>query len=637
MVSESKALILMDLYIECPVCEQRFSTPHGPPDQKVACPSCSRKFNLASASSVPPPIENAVPAGNYKPRLQVPATFDGPLAGSNENDLPDDQTEISTQPVKKKPILALQRKRRSRRRLITTLISSAILATVIGVLAGLLVRQLKQNAIASNGTSGTVFADSGDETATAGGQSLPIQTSDDQPAAKKSAIPVVKIEKPIPPEDIPPQTFAYLDRKESKARWNSVRPHLVGLKVFDGLGTHEAVGTIVDSRGWILTSYHAVKGASKIEVKASVSSIDDYWEAEPLTDLVRGYIAEQKEDDLVLLSINRRFIVAFSLVQPATRNNVVEGQYLLQCAPPSRSNLYGGTETKITQRGNFESLDPAGQSSARRRELNGEDLVWLVATGETPPLPGTPLFKIDGDLAAINVFSDKKQNYFLPVDQVKSLIAHAEGEVKPLRELGMSTGDEIPVSVPTSSDLYEPSTRLNRLAESCKVFNWIPQTREDYEIFCEFAEAYSIIEKYAREKAGSTVAAEKNILAQRDQLEKLIRQRATSFSPEDELRLTQMNKNFASRDLSEANRHVPFYGQVHSVDIVNAQLILQLVGTESYVKAPFNPTDDPMRMQTKWLFFGQTPKIARRVNYRISEKELVTAESVETLLNFGEQ
>ena len=627
----------MDLYIECPVCEQRFSTPHGPPEQQVACPSCSRKFKLASAVTVPRPIENTATAGNYKPRLQVPPAFETPSAESNEIERPDDPTVSGVQPVKMRPILALQRKRRNRRRLISTLVSSAILATIIGVLAGLLVRQLKQNAVASNGTSGTVLADPGDETPPDVGESEPNQTFDDQTGAEAPEPTVVNREKPIPPEDIPPQTFAYLDPRDSKARWNAVQPHLVSLKVFDGLGTHEAVGTIVDSRGWLLTSFHAVKGASKIEVKASVNSIDDYWEAEPLTDLVRGYIAEQKEDDLVLLSINRRFIVAFSPVQPATKNNIVEGQHLLQCAPPSRSNLYGGTETRITKRGNFESLDPAGQLPARRMELNGGDLVWLVATGETPPLPGTPLFKIDGDLAAINVFNVKKQYYFLPVDHVKGMIAHADGKVKPLRELGTSVGDGIPVAVSTSSDLYQPSVQLNRLAESCMVFNWIPQTRQDYEIFREFAEAYSIIEKYAREKAGTTVTEEKKILAQKAQLEKLIRQRVASFSLEDELQLTQMNKDFARRDLRETNRYVPFYGQVHSVDIVNAQLILKLVGTESYVKAPFVPSDDPMRMQTKWLFFGQTPDTARRVNYRMSESELVTAEAVETLLNFGEQ
>ena len=625
----------MDLYIECPVCEQHFSTTNGPPEQNVTCPSCSRKFKLASAIVVRPPIEGT-PTQNVKTRLQVPPAFASPSPESGPDAAQVDPAPDDDRPVTKNTVLALQRKRRSRQRLLTTLVSSAILATIIGVLAGLLVRQLKQNAVTSDGTSGTVLADLGDEPRPTIGEPGPVQSDDRQPAIEEQKQPAADVAAPISPEDIPPQTFDYLDRREFTTRWNAVQPHLVGLKVFDGLGTHEAVGTIVDSRGWILTSYRVIKGASKIEVTASVNSIDDYWSAEPLTDLVRGYIAEQKEDDLVLLSINRRFIVAFSLVQPATKNNVVEGEYLLQCAPPSRSNLYGGTESQIVKRGNLESIDAAGQSTARRMDLKEEDLIWLVGTGETP-LPGTPLFKIDGDLAAINVFNAQQRNYFLPVDQVKGMIAHADDKVKPLRELGTSAGENIPVAVSTSSEMYESSVLLNRLAESCKVFNWIPQTREDYAVLSEFAEAYAIIEQYARQKAGSTIAEDRKFLAQQEQLENQIQQRVTSFSLEDELQLAEMNKKFASRDLQEASRHVPFFGQVHSVDIVNAQLILKLVGTESYVKAPFSPLGDPMRMQTKWLFFGQTTKSSRRVNYRISDSELVTAESVESLLNFGEQ
>lgn len=631
----------MDLYIECPVCEQQFSTPAGPPEQKVACPNCSRKFSLSSAAEVLPPSENAGATPSFKTRLQVPATFESPIPDSIEEDIPitlAPLTPTSPKPVVKKPILALQRKRRSRRRLITTLVSSAILATMIGVLTGLLVKQLKLNPITSNETFATILADHDTKNGSADSDTDASLSPDGKPELKEPSQPEVEeVETRIRPEDIPPQTFTYLNGKASKERWNAVQPHLVSLKVFDGLGTHDAVGTIVDSRGWILTSYNTVKGASKIEVKASVNSIDDYWEAEPLVDLVRGYIAEQKEDDLVLLSINRRFIVAFSIVQPATKNNVVANEYLLQCSPPSRDNLYGGTEIKIAKRANLGSLDPVGRSLAVGKQLNGEDLVWLVATGQTAPLPGAPLFKIDGEMAAINVFSARNQNYFLPVDKVKDLIAGADPKVKPLRDLGIASGDSGPVAVSASSQMHEPNVRLNRLAESCKIFDWIPQTREDYDVLQEFAEAYCVIEKYAADHAGSTGVEEKKIVAQKNQLHNLIRRRAASLSIEDELQLIQMNKKFASKELQEPNRNVPFYGEVHFVDIVNAQLILRLCGTESYAKAPFVPTDNPMRMQTKWIFFGQTPATSRRVNYRISKTELITAEAIDDFLNFGEQ
>ena len=388
----------MDLYIECPVCEQQFSTPTVRPEQIIVCPSCSRKFPLSSATEVSPPDEQDIAPPKYSSRLEVPSAFDNSDEGLDD-EIPVAKSVAASKPVTKKPILALQRKRRNRRRLITTLISSAILATIIGVLAGLLYQQLKDKPILNDGTSGTVLAKVNDNHDVPNDQPDSSVTGNDPEEVKKQE-PDPDIDpdkKPIPPEDIPPQTFEYLDPRSAKDRWNAVQPHLVSLKVFDGLGTHEAVGTIVDSRGWILTSYNAVKGASKIEVTASVNSIDDYWEAKPLTDLVRGYIAEKKENDLVLLSINRRFVVAFSIVQPAVKNNVVASEYLLQCAPPSRANLYGGTETKIATRSNIEGLPSAGQSLARRNRLDAQDLTWLVASGKTLPQPGTPLFKLESN------------------------------------------------------------------------------------------------------------------------------------------------------------------------------------------------------------------------------------------------
>ena len=98
-----------------------------------------------------------------------------------------------------------------------------------------------------------------------------------------------------------------------------------------------------------------------------------------------------------------------------------------------------------------------------------------------------------------------------------------------------------------------------------------------------------------------------------------------------------MNKSFSAKDLQQADQVLPFYGEVHFVSIVSSQIVLKLYGTETYVNAPFTPNDDPMRMQTKWMFFARTPAIPRAVNYRISESELITADSVNELWNFGQQ
>ena len=618
----------MQLHIECPICEQHITTPELPSSKKVICPSCSRKFKLSSASKVPPPRQTqkkktvdsnrlSAPTVTGKPESQPSQTAVKNPLGKTESPAPHTSKTAGSQRL----ALALQKKRK--RRFVSTLISTAILTIAIGVLTGLLVKQMRQNKVANNNqppasNPATPSTEPGEKT-------LP-----DKPK------PIPKTLKQQIPKNIPDQQFVQFDAKAAQTCWEAVQPNLLSLKVYDGKGTHQAVATIIDSRGWVLTNYSAVKGASKIEVTSSLKTIQYLGETKLLNDVVRGYIAVNKEEDLVILSVNRRFIVAFSTVDPITRNNVVKSEFLLQCAPPSLDNLYGGIETRILSRGTIDSLDAVAQATAQRMKLKNTDLVWFSAQTPTLGLPGTPLFKIDGELAALLSFRVDENNFFVPASTVHQLLADAKGDIKPLRELSPLSETSDFISISDNNPMRDAIVELNQLTDSCKQFDWIPKKETEYETLQSLIVSYVAIKKRTNKGANAETETNKQIARQLVQLETTLNQRAFLFSEEDLSALKQMNKSFAESTLQKPNQYLPIYGEVIHILVASDQILVRLVGTSAYIRAPFVPTNDPMRPESKWLFFVKTPQETKNITLEISGTENVSTAAVSEFYNFGQ-
>ena len=92
---------------------------------------------------------------------------------------------------------------------------------------------------------------------------------------------------------------------------------------------------IVDSRGWVLTSYHAIKDAWQVEVTASAKSLEALEKSKPLQDLARGVIAVDPVNDLAIIEVNRRFVVSLANVKIYDDDRIVSGEFLFQSEPPS--------------------------------------------------------------------------------------------------------------------------------------------------------------------------------------------------------------------------------------------------------------------------------------------------------------
>ncbi len=110
----------MQLHIECPICEQHITTPELPPDKKVICPSCSRKFRFSNAAKVSPPLSTEKKQTADPDRLSVPNAIGKPssqaISDAVENPLGKTETQAnqtSQSTTKHKLALQLRKKKKA--------------------------------------------------------------------------------------------------------------------------------------------------------------------------------------------------------------------------------------------------------------------------------------------------------------------------------------------------------------------------------------------------------------------------------------------------------------------------------------------------------------------------------------------
>ena len=557
--------------------------------------------------------------------------------------------------------IRLERELRDRSRFINTLVTGGVLLLIIGGLAVMLILQLRKVDQMADDPEPSINVESNEPEVNA---SPATDLKSDQPAAlgDLNDPKLVKAPEDKPArqfklkfDDLPPQKFDYLKRSQVDNAWTVIQPYLVHLKVHDARGSHLAVGTIVDTRGWILTSYQSIVGASKIEVTQSAKSIDEFSD-DLLTDQVRGVIGIDKANDLVLLSINRRFVISFADVQYADTTTIVETAYFVQCAPPTLTNPYARHEAKITVRGTLDDLDGDAQSKAIRSKLGepiglldedkdglGNDelpLTWLVATSGKQPLPGTPLVNVDGELVGMNVFSDSRSSQYLMVDDVFDLIVSSDDKPQAMSVLGGVTSESILVAVPEGHELRAASVGLNKTGESCKEFNWIAETLEQYQTLQEFAGYYSELHRYSIEHVDSDDRTDKIISKQATAWQNTLTKRFVDIiqsnnNEDDRKNLQQMNQKFAKEAIQAGGQVVPFFGQVDPAGIIGERMILNLYGDGTSVSVPFVPRDIPMRLESEWLIFVEAPANPKTVVFKTPNGQAITCNTAFNMLNFG--
>lgn len=616
---------------ECPVCEQRFAISSKSPDKKVKCPGCSRKFKLraskkkSTSRSKPAPVPLAASAP-LPTAIKLAKPIAPEVDPKPEVDQSIEETPSHVEPNKpSKAIFAAAKQKRRKRQMIRGIATVVGLALVIGILTGFLVMRLRTQNITATVDNVAVDAPIPEDS--------PIASSnkDQQLAApiiasKKEA--AAKPQKQIKHEELTPQKFFFHKADQVSDCWSLVHPHLVKLTVHDAFGQHKAVGTIIDSRGWILTSYSTIKGALKIEVASGYKTIDQFYQPPKLTDSVRGVITSAPEQDIAVLSINRRFIESLANIVVTEEDLVVEGEFMLQSAPPTPKNAFGYYESKISISGRFDDLAPASKALAESKSLKPDShpdrsapLRWLVCPDKQNALPGSPLVRIDGTLEAIHVFSENNNAHYVSVHLLKPLLASAVDQYQPLsvlRDPNDVAGATVPVGVGIDHPVRETIVQLNRMTFVCQQFNWVASNEAEYEKLGEFSEHFLKVTKYVKSNQQTAPELTRELQDQLDLIEKTISEGINNL---DQASVKNMNQ-LAANELKQPDRVVPFFGSVAELEVSVRNDVLKLDHIEPSVHVALNPDQDRKRFNRGdvCMAFVKTPDKPLRKGISIQDQ-----------------
>lgn len=679
----------MAVGIECPICETVFLVKRVGPKIAIRCPDCQRRFRYSEAvladpadplapgddlrkptKSIGPPKPHArtEPSSNTKPTpADKPPSVDArpsklaTLAPAKSNPVvPIGDHHLSgigpssadTPPTSNNQSSAVSDIRaiynqRNRRQKLTSIILAVAGVAAICVLSVILFRQLtthdtKQPASLGSPNSQQSDLGRGDRPATAPA----VSGSSDAPNRTQPSIAAVESVAPragsAPPrfnaENLPEREFDYFSKRELELIWERVRPRLLSLSIRTDQGNLPAVGTIIDSRGWAMTSYQLVGKWPEVAVTASAANIDSHREhleaisgkktdsQKLLTDQSKGLAGQNPKVDLALLAVNLRFVVALDKFEILPRTKIVAGMYLAQAGPPSIDNPYGVEEIEVFAKQNHDELENAARNKADALGLTAPTIDWIVTEKKARPAPGTPALDRSGGLLARYVFSTRHYAYFLPADDALSAVRLASDS-----GTGKTTRPNAPETnlLPVDHSMARPNELMNRAGQACEQFDWLPTNPEEYLQLQKFSRRISTIQKFIRENQEKE--SESNTLSilsnhftrwQKSLSRSLRNPKILSDDGVDELNQFAL-KQLGRRSLTTGSSYIPFFAEVYSagIDENNLDSILLKIGDrDAFVRVPFDERSG-LRPGSRWLcFFKRDTRLVKR-NLKLDSDE----------------
>jgi hypothetical protein len=482
------------LQAECPICEAITSFEENQP--KIKCRQCHQwitpenvvEFELPSAALVVAPKsepEAPVPDNSPKPTATVigPPAISPPPLHSSPSPSPPPSPPPSNPPVltiatprdefltigaehSTSSLIMLKYEERLRKlrriRLLFTfsvLIVTAVVATIV------------------------YFKVAADSQAEVAEQTQTAENKQDQKenlepknvAAKDSQAKKASPVKPREPEIVRSYDlakFAYHTPREAEDLWARVFPSILELKISRG-GTESSVaGVLVDSRGWVVTSYSGIRDADQILCRVAPSQMIFNFNATAVTDTSKGILAFDTDVDLAIIQINRKLVDVITPITIAKQPPVV-GVRTFMAAPPSLSKFAWVSESQIA----FESfsnsitenlkttLEAAGLKPDRSWQVHDKNaLIGVVTKGST-------------ESKAIVVSGDEILNLIKRVGEEPIVPATVQDNF-----LAPPNMPQLPVA----SDYYTQSRQLNDAALACSLFDWIPTTNAELDLLVEF-------------------------------------------------------------------------------------------------------------------------------------------------------
>lgn len=456
----------------------------------------------------------------------------------------------------------------------------------------------------------------------------------------------------VTPEN-PPETEPTIEYTEPKPRifskkniddtWLKIQPHLVELTAETAFGSVPATGILIDSRGWVLTSYRAIQGAKEISVSPSRKSIQD--PQGELTDLVRGVISSDPEHDLAILKVNRRFVISLRELTIVDEDRIVVSQHLIQCVPPSNQYQWPAAECRIENRKTTSKLDESQQQYLDRIGYRDADLRWMLHRGQSPRNEGGALVNEKGDLVGMTVKSFPRTSsndlcLAIPSSYILDLKQNATDTTTPLplpeldradsrriAETGQAKSEPNMSSAPVTSNndglavlpkdsLRRPlSLALNRAGQKCGEFGWWPTGDEQASDIQQFVDHLVT----ARRVIMAEPDDEKEVPTLQKQVDYWWPQFSSGFQPPDGLSeeaKSQLNRRYENEMKKEkvlnfvafTTVHIPLSmgvdAAINNKESAEPTITFKTAGTDLLLTANEDTEWPPLRPGTPCLILG---------------------------------
>lgn len=477
----------MTQLVECPACEVA-SPWSGPLDTEFNCPYCHHRFVIANAlireqspdtSAAKVDQSLPIPRKIAKRRAQVDTPISEPLVLPSESE----GTVWPEVAVSPEPIRVAQSTKRTKR--------SPALWWIGGFAAIVLVAGA---AIAIQS-----LAHSRDSTATGRDRtkmpSVPVSLAPVPTDANSASAPSPAVA-PNPERDW--ENLRLATREEYYALWNTIHPHLVRLQVQSPAETRTVAGVIVDSRGFVATSYQAIRDAVSIEVRSASKALIAGEPFGELTDQVRGLIAKDESRDLAILEINRRFVSSFATIKFSAAETALPGDRCVVATPPQGASRLWIADFPIRHVQTFDRLMPQFQTAMSRiPQIAGTSSQWIVGgIPEERFVPGSPVFRLTGELVAVVTCAAAESNAIAcPSLSIAELIRAAPAAaspfpIDPIVKEAVSSSVAIKEILPDrESPSFAAAEELQQLTQSVSQFDFLPKTPEQQKTLGDFAAA----------------------------------------------------------------------------------------------------------------------------------------------------
>ena len=628
----------MPITIECPACEEVFRISSKYRNKKGRCPHCDNSFvadenvitsfteTQASPSRPVPAPEPPLPSVvRREKQSHVPPLPGASLENSGSEDSgledpgPADASDLTQSdnassletarfPVSELGSLENVESTRSRgwSPMTMGISGAALMGLAIGITFLILAFGNPEKKTAS-------VSDSVDET--------PIQAESLEDGSEKSTATLKGI-----PENEKPATMAL---SEWHRAWSEVQPYLVRLEIQSSRGNRTATGIIVDSRGWVATSYHAIQNAISVRTTLSPSLLenpDDQPAAK--SDLARGLIAANPEYDLAIIQANRSLVMNMADIPFETENILVASQQVMVCQVPPENRKIWMTDPRIDSRVDPDALSAEQALAVKQLGYQVEpDFKWIsLRQPQHSNFPGSAILDRKGRLVGMGIrwAAGSKESYCIPIEKVlalKTKISAAESlqAVKPFPQSDGIAENRNVIAAP-ANDLrpgeadFELFQNLNRAVDDCQAIDWLPGSPEAAAKFTTMADAMTSFPDNLRELTldeDQRAASEKRFQKVCDRIQKSLD--AIEYAwPADQVATANQAVLETTKDKPEAP--VALIATVYRPSIFGPVLdgektvMFKIEGTKEILITKASQNHFEFRPGTRWMLIGRFQK-----------------------------